>query len=53
MTDTLMGDADGLYHSAWFNDRLLLGLMGTMSEAELHITRARLEGGIRKQGGSR
>jgi len=47
MTDTLIGDADGLYHPAWFNDRLLLGLKGTMSEAELHIIRARLEGGIR------
>lgn len=47
MTDTLIGDADGLYHPALFNDRLLLGLKGTMSEAELHIIRARLEGGIR------
>jgi hypothetical protein len=29
MTDTLIGDADGLYHPAWFNDRLLLlGLKG-------------------------
>ena len=49
MTDTLIGDADGLYHPAWFNDRLLLGLKGTMSEAELHIIRARLEGGIRNK----
>lgn len=49
MTDTLIGDADGVYHPAWFNDRLLLGLKGTMSEAELHIIRARLEGGIRNK----
>lgn len=49
MTDTLIGDGDGLYHPAWFNDRLLLGLKGTMSEAELHIIRARLEGGIRNK----
>jgi len=49
MTDTLIGDADGIYHPAWFNDRLLLGLKGTMSEAELHILRARLDGGIRNK----
>jgi len=49
MTDTLIGDADGIYHPAWFNDRLVLGLKGTMSEAELHIIRARLEGGIRNK----
>lgn len=47
MTDTLIDDADGLYHPGWFNDRLVLGLKGTMSEAELHILRARLDGGIR------
>jgi DNA invertase Pin-like site-specific DNA recombinase len=49
VTDTVIGDADGLYHPAWFNDRLLLGLKGTMSEAELHMIRARLEGGIRNK----
>lgn len=49
MTDTLIGDADGTYHPALFNDRLLLGLKGTMSEAELYILRARLEGGIRNK----
>src|SRR3989449_8313476 len=49
MTDTLIGDADGVYHLALFNDRLVLGLKGTMSEAELHILRARLEGGIRNK----
>src|SRR5437899_57594 len=49
ITDTLIGDSDGLYHPALFNDRLLLGLKGTMSEAELHILRARLNGGIRNK----
>ncbi len=49
MTDTLIGDADGIYNPALFNDRLLLGLKGTMSEAELHVLRARLEGGIRNK----
>src|ERR1700728_1582772 len=49
MTDTLIGDSDGIYHPAVFNDRLLLGLKGTMSEAELHIIRARLDGGIRNK----
>jgi DNA invertase Pin-like site-specific DNA recombinase len=48
ITDTLMGDNDGVYHPALFNDRLL-GLKGTMSEAELHIIRARLDGGIRNK----
>lgn len=46
MTDMLIADADGLYHPAMFNDWLLLGMKGTMSEAELHILRARLNGGI-------
>jgi DNA invertase Pin-like site-specific DNA recombinase len=49
ITDTLIGDNDGVYHPALFNDRLLLGLKGTMSEAELHILRARLDGGIRNK----
>jgi len=49
ITDTLIGDSDGVYHPALFNDRLLLGLKGTMSEAELHIIRARLDGGIRNK----
>lgn len=49
MTDTLIGDADGLYHPSHFNDRLVLGLKGTMSEAELHVLRARLDGGIRNK----
>lgn len=49
VTDTLIGDEDGLYHLALFNDRLLLGLKGTMAEAELHVLRARLNGGIRNK----
>jgi DNA invertase Pin-like site-specific DNA recombinase len=49
ITNTLIGDGDGLYHPGQFNDRLLLGLKGTMSEAELHILRARLDGGIRNK----
>ena len=49
LTDTPIGDADGIYHPALFNDRLLLGLKGTMSEAELHVLRARLNGGIRNK----
>lgn len=46
LTDTLILDEDGIYDPAHFNDRLLLGLKGTMSEAELHLLRARLLGGI-------
>ena len=49
LSDTLIGDADGVYHPAVFNDRLLLGLKGTMSEAELYVLRARLNGGIRNK----
>src|SRR5437667_3803092 len=47
LTDTLVLDEDGLYNPGHFNDRLLLGLKGTMSEAELHVLRARLIGGQR------
>jgi DNA invertase Pin-like site-specific DNA recombinase len=46
LADTLILDEDGVYDPAHFNDRLLLGLKGTMSEAELHVLRARLRGGI-------
>jgi len=49
VTDTLIGDEEGLYHPGLFNDRLLLGLKGTMAEAELHVIRARLDGGIRNK----
>lgn len=45
LTATLILDEDGVYDPASFNDRLLLGLKGTMSEAELHILRARMRGG--------
>ena len=45
LTDTLIADSDGIYHPALHNDRLVLGLKGTMSEAELHVLRARLRGG--------
>ncbi len=40
LTQTLILDEDGLYDPGHFNDRLLLGLKGTMSEAELHLIRA-------------
>ncbi len=46
LSDTLILDEDGVYDPAHFNDRLLLGLKGTMSEAELHVLKARLQGGI-------
>ena len=49
LTDTLILDEDGIYNPSDFNDRLLLGLKGTMSEAELHVLRARLRGGILNQ----
>lgn len=44
-TDTLIIDEDGCYNPADFNDQLLLGLKGTMSQAELHFLRGRLQGG--------
>jgi DNA invertase Pin-like site-specific DNA recombinase len=46
LTQTLILDEDGVYDPAYFNDRLLLGLKGAMSEAELHVLKARLQGGI-------
>jgi DNA invertase Pin-like site-specific DNA recombinase len=49
LTATLIADTDGIYSPADFNDRLLLGLKGTMSEAELHLIRARLDGGLRNK----
>jgi DNA invertase Pin-like site-specific DNA recombinase len=45
LSNTLILDEDGLYNPNNFNDRLLLGMKGTMSEAELHMLRARLQGG--------
>ncbi len=44
--DTLICDEDGLYDPAIFNDRVLLGMKGQMSEFELHFLRARMRGGI-------
>lgn len=46
LTDTLILDEEAVYDPSHFNDRLLLGLKGTMSEAELHVIRARLTGGM-------
>ncbi len=47
LTDTLVIDPDGIYDLGNFNDRLLLGLKGTMSEAELHFLSGRLQGAKR------
>src|SRR3989344_5962583 len=46
LSETLILDEDGVYDPGHFNDRLLLGLKGTMSEAELHVLHARLIGGM-------
>ena len=46
LTETLILDEDGVYDPAHFNDRLLLGLKGQMSEAEIYVMKARLHGGI-------
>ena len=46
VTGTLICDEDGLYDPRNFNDRLLLGMKGQLSEAELHFIKARLQGGI-------
>ncbi len=46
VTNTLILDEDGIYDPAYFNDRMLLGLKGTLSEAELHFMRARMRGGL-------
>ena len=46
LTQTLLLDEDGVYDPSQFNDRLLLGMKGTMSEVELHLIRARLRGGL-------
>jgi DNA invertase Pin-like site-specific DNA recombinase len=44
LTDTLIADRDGIYHPGDYNSRLVLGLKGTMAEAELHLIRQRLTG---------
>jgi len=46
LTGTLILDEDGIYDPGVFNDRMLLGLKGTMSEAELHFIHARMKGGL-------
>lgn len=46
LANTLILNEDGLYDPTQFNDRLLLGFKGTMSEAELHVLKARLRGGM-------
>jgi len=45
LTNTLIADADGVYHPGLHNDRLLLGMKGTMAEAELHVLRTRMRDG--------
>ncbi|MBD3251541.1 resolvase, partial [Candidatus Uhrbacteria bacterium] len=49
LTETLVVDEDGVYDPSDYNDRLLLGFKGTMSEAELHWLRSRLTGGKMKK----
>ena len=49
LTGTLILDEDGAYNPADFNDGLLLGIKGTMSAAELHFLRSRLQGGKRNK----
>ena len=48
-SNTLVMDQDGLYELANFNDRLLLGLKGVMSEAELHVLKSRMLQGLRNK----
>jgi excisionase family DNA binding protein len=49
LAGTLVADSDGIYCPGNFNDRMLLGLKGTLAEAELHLIRARLDGGLRNK----
>ena len=49
LTNTLVIDEDGVYDPTQYSDRLLLGFLGTMSEAELHLLRSRLLGGKLKK----
>jgi len=51
LSETLICDEDGLYDPGQVNDRMLLGLKGTISEAELHFIRARLQGGLLAKAG--
>ena len=50
LAGALLADADGVYDPNWYNDRLLLGLKGTMSEVELHLIRQRMAAGRLSQG---
>jgi DNA invertase Pin-like site-specific DNA recombinase len=50
LAGALLADADGVYDPNWYNDRLLLGLKGTMSEAGLHLIRQRMASGAAGQG---
>ncbi len=45
LTGALLADADGVYDPNWYNDRLLLGLKGTMSQVELHLIKQRMASG--------
>lgn len=45
LRDCLIADADGVYNPSTYNDRLLLGLKGTLSEAELHLIKGRMQAG--------
>ena len=49
VTDTVVGDLEGLYHPGVMNDRILLGMKGMYSEIELHMIHQRLDGGIRNK----
>ena len=49
ITDTLIADEASVYHPGMFDDRLVLGLKGTMAEAELQVLRARMLGGLRNK----
>ena len=49
LTGTLVADSDGIYCPGHINDRMVLGLKGAMAEAELHLIRARLDGGLRNK----
>ncbi|MFI6803243.1 recombinase family protein, partial [Streptosporangium canum] len=45
LTGTLLADTDGVYDPNCYNDRLLLGLKGTISEVELHLIKQRMAAG--------
>jgi DNA invertase Pin-like site-specific DNA recombinase len=49
LSETLLADQDGLYDPTEYNDRLLLGMKGTLSEAEIHLLKGRMEQGRRNK----